>query len=266
MQTTRRTDMRVDSEAISPFLDFGFYYEMECRYGVQCQRQTSLDMQYRGVDVVIESRRGESYIDEKVKVDNINDPPTAYAFELSSIQRDTVWQGWFVGKDIITTHYLIGCVFSKNADKRTLRREEIDYISASLVLKSDIVNWLVNHGVTNDKLVALDADIRQNPNKYRVYPNQRRTFRIQLKETDKVWLTYSAWLNEAPINLSVPTAILDNLPNSRRYVISKNGFTELGKPLSATVLEAQVKEEREAVSRLYERVMRIETRLGIKKW
>lgn len=263
MTTDRSIDMGADSRAISPFLDANFYGQMSVRHGVVCSRVHDKVRQFKGIDVEILSRADQAYIDEKVKIDNINNPPSAFSFELSSVQRGEIRQGWFLNKSIVTSHYLIGCVFSKNTDKRTLKESDIDYISATMVAKAELCKWLASIGIRYSSLVSLDEDIRKNPLKYRVKIGERRTFRISAFGTDKVWLTYSAWLSEAPINLVVPKTTLDLLPRSRRYVISRNGFVDIGYPLNSDILVSKIISNEIDLSSALERISVLEYKVGI---
>lgn len=262
MISDRSIDMGVDSRAISPFLDEKFYGQMSAQHGVVCSRIHDLERQYKGIDVEILSRNNQAYIDEKVKIDNINNPPSAIAFEISSVQRCAVRTGWFVNGEIVTTHYLIGCVFSPILDKSKLTQDKIDYITATMVSKEELKKWLSSIGVTEDALLKLDKDIRANPTKYRVKTDERRTFRISAFKTDKVWMTYSAWLSEAPINLVVPKSTLDNLPKSRRYVISQDGFHELGYTLSNEILGARLDSAERALAEAFERISQLEGKIA----
>lgn len=255
--------MNADSRAISPFLDEHLYGQMGAQYGVICSRVHDIERQYKGIDVEILSRSDQAYIDEKVKIDNINNPPSAISFELSSIQGDRTRAGWFVKEGIETTHYLIGCVFSGNMDKRTLKKDDIDYITATMVSKVEVKKWLSSIGVAEDALISLDADIRKNPVKYGVFKDEKRTFRIKALKTDKVWITFSAWLSEAPINLVVPKTTLDILHRSRRYVVSRNGFVEIGYPLTNDILAARLAWQEDSISNALGRISAIEGRIGI---
>lgn len=261
MKSDRHIDMGADSRAISPFLDENFYSQMVAQYGVICSRVHDKERQYKGIDVEILARADQAYVDEKVKIDNINNPPSAISFELSSVQGGVRRDGWFIGNAIETTHYLIGGVFSKNTDKRTLEKSDIDYISATMVAKHELKSWLSSFGVTDEYLRTIDADLREHPEKYRVRQDERKTFRVFIGKTDKVWLTYSAWLSESPINLVVPKAVLDTLPRSRRYVVSRNGFVEIGYPITTDILYAKMIWGEETVSSAMERIAALEERM-----
>jgi len=238
METKRRYDMAADHDAISPFLDRGFYGELSCNTGISFERNENLELQYRGVDVIVDGKHGTSYIDEKVKLNNINDPPENICFELSSVQNGKFREGWFLRENSLTTHYLIGCVFSRNTDKRTLRLEQIDNITATLVKKDDVWAFLAANGVTRETLVTLAKTHSTMSSVTNGVGG--RIQRISVGKTERVWATCSHWLSENPLNLIVPFSVLNLLPHTKRYVIGRSGYTEVGYPTCDDILSARI--------------------------
>jgi len=254
--TERRYDTAADGNAISPFLDRNFYGEMSCNMGITPTRIDDRALQYRGVDVKIEGMRGTSYIDEKVKLNNINNPPPNFCFELSSIQGAKQREGWLTHPESLTTHYLIGCVFSRNTDKKTLTETQVDHITASLISKTDVIVYLASLGLTVDYL--RDFAAKFNRTCEIAGGVNGRIQRISVKDTDAVWMTCSHWLDERPLNIVIPSKTLNLLPHTRRYCISRGGYVEIGYPTSEDVLTARIIEMERRMGEIEERLANLE--------
>jgi len=259
MATERRYDMAADGNAVSPFLDKNFYGEMSCETGITPTRIKDIALQYRGVDVKIEGKRGTSYIDEKMKLNNINDPPRNISFELSSLQGVNVREGWFTKEDSMTTHYLIGCIFSRNTDKRTLKTEQIDHITVSLISKAELYAYLGKYGITKETLRDFAQKFKRTQDIVSMHIERGRIQHISMREGfDGAWYTFSPWLTEQPLNLVMPFRDLNLLPHTKRYCVSQGGYVEIGYPTSEDVLTARLIEMERRLGDFEERLSKLE--------
>lgn len=174
---------------VSQFLDEHFYKllpELE-----NFERITDKQYQVKGVDVVINYKDRQVYVDEKAAVKYLK--LKTFALELSFLNRFGKLQtGWFLDKKKINDYYLFVWINELTGDKIE-DISSIKEVDVALVKKEKIYNHLETLGWTLDKLKVKDKQIREQCN-------------VNMGDIKKYGckFSYSEQLKEKPINILLP--------------------------------------------------------------
>lgn len=174
---------------VSQFLNEHFYKllpELE-----NFERITDKQYQVKGVDVVINYKDRQIYVDEKAAVKYLK--LKTFALELSFLNRFGKLQtGWFLDKKKINDYYLFVWINELTGDKIE-DISSIKEIDVALVKKEKLFIHLETLGWTLDKLKAKDKQIRVQRN-----VNMGNIKKYGCK------FSYSEQLKEKPINILLP--------------------------------------------------------------
>lgn len=174
---------------VSQFLDEHFYKllpELE-----NFERITDKQYQVKGVDVVINYKDRQVYVDEKAAVKYLK--LKTFALELSFLNRFGKLQtGWFLDKKKINDYYLFVWINELTGDKIE-DISSIKEVDVALVKKEKLYNHLETLGWTLDKLKVKDKQIRKQSN---VYMGNIKKYGCKF--------SYSEQLKEKPINILLP--------------------------------------------------------------
>lgn len=174
---------------VSQFLDEHFYKllpELE-----NFERITDKQYQVKGVDVIINYKDKQIYIDEKAAVKYLK--LKTFALELSFLNRFGKLQtGWFLDKKKINDYYLFVWINELTGDKIE-DITSIKEVDVALVKKEKLYNHLETLGWTLDKLKVKDKLIREQCN-------------VNMGDIKKYGckFSYSEQLKEKPINILLP--------------------------------------------------------------
>lgn len=174
---------------VSQFLDEHFYKllpELE-----NFERITDKQYQVKGVDVVINYKDRQVYVDEKAAVKYLK--LKTFALELSFLNRFGKLQtGWFLDKKKINDYYLFVWINELTGDKIE-DISSIKEVDVALVKKEKLYNHLETLGWTLDKLKVKDKQIREHCN-------------VNMGDIKKYGckFSYSEQLKEKPINILLP--------------------------------------------------------------
>jgi hypothetical protein len=174
---------------VSQFLDEHFYKllpELE-----NFERITDKQYQVKGVDVVINNKDRQVYVDEKAAVKYLK--LKTFALELSFLNRFGKLQtGWFLDKKKINDYYLFVWINELTGDKIE-DITSIKEVDVALVKKEKLYNYLETLGWTLDKLKVKDKLIREQCN-------------VNMGDIKKYGckFSYSEQLKEKPINILLP--------------------------------------------------------------
>ena len=91
-------------EALGRFLD-KIYQNLFIGYDIQ--RITNIDLQHKGIDIIISKDEEQFYVDEKAQLDFLNNELPTFAFEISYLKNETENFGWLFDKAKLTQRYFL---------------------------------------------------------------------------------------------------------------------------------------------------------------
>ena len=174
---------------MSQFLDEHFYKllpELE-----NFERITDKQYQVKGVDVVINYKDRQVYVDEKAAVKYLK--LKTFALELSFLNRFGKLQtGWFLDDEKINDYYLFVWINELNGEE-IVDITSIKEVDVALVKKEKLYGYLETLGWSVDKLRIKNKQIREQKNN-----NMGDIRKYGCK------FSYSEQLKEKPINILLP--------------------------------------------------------------
>lgn len=170
-----------------------FLDEIYAQLNYNFKRIDDLDLQNRGVDLILIHNGKEYYIDEKAQLDYLNHSLPTFTFELSYLKNGNWKKGWLFDKNKITDHYfLITDIF--------IRTENIEdgfkCCTITSINTKKLRKYLENIGLGWDFLSDLDGRIRHSEQKQNIPLHS-------LKEKEEGCLYYSVQKDEKPLNLKL---------------------------------------------------------------
>ena len=181
------------------------------------ERVTDKEEQIKGTDIIINMSNGQELkVDVKtfsvnyVLSTDITKFPT-FAMELSFINRaGNLNIGWFLNKDLDTTHYLLlypvvrkyKPIDGRKVDETNVNEDDIIKADAYLVSKARIMDYLKkSRGVTEELLWQYATEVREAKENRNYEENGRRAAQVR----------YSPFLAEKPVNILIRRNELDIL-------------------------------------------------------
>ena len=157
------------------------------------ERIDDLDLQNRGVDLVLIHNGKEYYIDEKAQLDYLDHSLPTFTFELSYLKNGKWRKGWLFDDKKMTDHYfLVTSIFTRSKNfEDGFTSCYITSINAKKLRKH-----LENIGLGWDFLSDMDGQIRHS--------EQSQNIPLRnLKEKEEGCLYYSVQKDEKPLNLKL---------------------------------------------------------------
>lgn len=211
--TQYKRDQEVESITAS-FLDEYFYSKVKSKSIVQ--RYHDEEHQFSGIDISI----NETNLDEKVKYYGcLNQVQQYIGFECSFINKaGNVQTGWYLNEDLKTDYYAIIGLYTTVDDSDLLT--SVNQISSVDVLwcrKTAIDNLLARNGKSK---LEIKSDVEKFRAEYTpsFYQGKQRK---KYESISDFWLTLSKHLKEQPINLVIPRQILEALPFSKHFIVTR---------------------------------------------
>ena len=183
---------------LASFLDNTYYRDKKIfpqRFTLQ--RVTDLEMQHKGVDLIIYNQEDgqKIYIDEKAQAHYINKSLPTFAFELSYLKENNLKIGWFYDKRKITQQYfLITCIEVQNKDIKSCRLICVDRVK--------LQTWLEMRGLSYKVLLSYENKLRQEE-------SSGKHLLTELSKNEG-FLYYTTSLVEKPINIVLYLNVLLN--------------------------------------------------------
>lgn len=157
------------------------------------KRVDDLDLQNRGIDLILIHNEREYYIDEKAQLDYLNHSLPTFTFELSYLKNGKWRKGWLFDDKKMTDHYfLITGIFTKS------KNCEDGFTSCCItsINAKRLRKHLENIGLGWDVMSYYDVQIRSSDQKQNI-PLRN------LKEREEGCLYYSVQKDEKPLNLKL---------------------------------------------------------------
>jgi len=193
MTSNRVNDMRLERE-FSLFLDKYFYD----RLGVDYERKTDIDSQFRGIDLELKKDKKIVNVDEKAALSYINKKLNTFSFEINFINSaGSLNQGWLFNTFLKTDMYLLCYPTANIEDTAHIKADNFTNTMCYMIKKKSILNYLSN----NKDYIFQTAEWLRNSGhdgKYSV-PNLGFDFFISRK------------LKETPVNVLIKRDILEDL-------------------------------------------------------
>lgn len=254
VESRRNADMKAE-QALAQYMDRCFYEKLcEKIPDATYDRKTDKNTQLEGVDIELTIGGTKLLIDEKAAFYYSNAMLPTFAFEIDSLQKNhpAPVPGWFVNKDLNTTHYLliwpnVKCERPKDQPNAAWQRIDVgklgdsDFtiVEALLIKKSDLLAALDEKGLSVEKLQE-DADSLR-----RSTAGMRARKDMHYPEINNLYLTYSGAMEEQPLNLVIKKEFLKPLATGL-WLISEDGYAAISqkspfeKPARATEHQSDV--------------------------
>lgn len=156
------------------------------------ERIDNLDLQNRGVDLVLVHSGKEYYIDEKAQLDYLDHSLPTFTFELSYLKNGKWRKGWLFDDKKVTDHYFLITNISLNTQNI---EDGFKDCSITSVNAKKLRKHLENIGLGWDILSALDGQIRES--------NQKQNIPLRHLKEKEGCLYYSVQKDEKPLNLKL---------------------------------------------------------------
>lgn len=208
--TLRASDSNAEQE-LAKFLDKYLYKNIP---GFNARRVYDRADQLRGIDMILTNVEDltELLIDEKAQLHYINNNLPTFVFEIDSIQRGYLAQGWLFNEDYETTHYMIIYPNANHENTEIIKEDDFTEVECLLIERDRIIAYLDECGWNQARIEGKALEIR-NSNIFGKYsiPNQRFSF------------FFTERLIEKPINIVIHKSVLKQL-SCQIFNVSKNGI------------------------------------------
>ncbi|WP_298556095.1 hypothetical protein [uncultured Algibacter sp.] len=122
------------------------------------KRIDNLDLQHKGVDLVLTNKNITYYVDEKAQLDYLNKSLPTFAFELSYLKNDNLHKGWlYDGHKLTNIYFLITNIYTKNGKDLS---DGIRKVKITGVYRDKLIQVLNDLGLSAPKLSEIDKKIR----------------------------------------------------------------------------------------------------------
>ena len=105
MESNFKEDLSKEA-LLGTFLD-KFYLDIFKDKPFQPKRVNDLNLQYRGVDLLLKSTKSTYYVDEKAQLDYLNKSLPTFAFEISYLKKGNWQTGWLLDTHKLTQIYFL---------------------------------------------------------------------------------------------------------------------------------------------------------------
>ena len=181
-------DQDLNKEALlGHFLD-GIYKQLDYDF----RRIHDLNLQNKGVDLIILHRGTEYLIDEKAQLDYLNHCLPTFTFELSYLKNGKWRKGWLFDKNKVTDHYFLITNISLNTQNI---EDGFKDCSITSVNTKKLRSYLKKIGLGWDILSVMDGQIRHS--------DQKQNIPLRHLKEKEGCLYYSVQKDEKPLNLKL---------------------------------------------------------------
>lgn len=172
---------------------------------LQFYRNTDLEQQHRGIDVVFRHNSIDYFIDEKAQLHYLNKDLPTFTFELSYVNSaNEIKEGWLFDSSKKTHFYfLITSIFLNRGKKKLTSADDIKSLKIVSVNRKKLINHLKEKGLSRNQLDEYDFDIRDT------YSFGKNII-PELNEKQTGLIYYTEHLKERPINLQLRLQYLIN--------------------------------------------------------
>ena len=156
--STFKTDLEKEQQ-LGVLLDT-LYASFSKRMGLIISRNENVDLQYKGVDLLITFKDKTYKIDEKAKIRYINDDnesPT-FVFEISYLKNTVLKTGWFVDESKETDYYFL----ITNIKSEDGSIEKITKFDLTSVSRTRLKRYLSQNNWPIDTIISKSIQMRKN--------------------------------------------------------------------------------------------------------
>ncbi len=228
MESFRKADMQAE-KMLGNFMDHNFYSKLHDRNGdlIDYERLIDKESQLQGIDVKINVDGRTLLIDEKASFYYSNAMIPTFAFEIDSIQKNRLVDGWFINDSLLTEYYMLiwpNVKCQKDGDNwlrkniSEIKESDFTIIEAMLVEKKKLLAEVAKHGFPVSRLKSYANEMRS-----RIDNGNARA-----EETldDDIRMVYSGFLAEKPVNAVLQKRLLKQIA-SAIYLISEDGYARI---------------------------------------
>ncbi len=127
--------------------------------GYTIERLKDLNLQHKGIDLILSNSNKSFYVDEKAQLDYLNTSLPTFAFELSYLKQGRWQKGWLYDKTKETDIYFLITNIHLNRDGGA---KELSRIKITGVYRDKLISLLQKKGLTESKLFHIEKELRQS--------------------------------------------------------------------------------------------------------
>jgi hypothetical protein len=146
-------------EVLSTYLDV-FYKDVFNSSEYSIERISDLNLQHKGVDLILSNKSKQYNIDEKAQLDYINSSLPTFAFELSYLKNGNWKKGWLFDTSKTTDVYFLITNIHTNESKNL--DSGLSKIKITGIYREKLIDFLAKKGLTENFLYLLEKEIREN--------------------------------------------------------------------------------------------------------
>lgn len=201
----RKRDTDVEKQ-VGDFMDCYFYPKIVKDFS----RYNDKTNQLNGIDVVFSiDNHKKLIVDEKAATHYINKDIPTFAFELSFLlPSKTEVLGWLLDRGKKTEYYFLMWIKAKS--NWDIKKNDIQEISATLVSRKKIMNYLESISYDRDKLIRANDKIRLNS----------LDGQLGKSKNSSVYFYSSMKLSEQPVNIIIKRKELEEIA-LKNFIITK---------------------------------------------
>jgi CRISPR/Cas system-associated exonuclease Cas4 (RecB family) len=164
---------------------------------IEFTRIFDLDMQHKGIDVIMVIQSDKYFIDEKAQLHYIGKELPTFTFELSYLKNNSIRKGWLFDKEKLTQYYfLITGIFLKKRISILSKPDDIKKVKITSVNRKKLIAYLKSIDLSEEKLLNYNNEIR-NKNSF------GKNTLSELNNKTEGLIYYSEHYTEKPINLQL---------------------------------------------------------------
>lgn len=178
-------------QILGPYLD-EFYSKAFKDSTYSITRINDLDLQHKGVDLILDNGVKTFNVDEKAQLDYLNKSLPTFVFELSYLKSNSWRKGWLHDENKITNAYfLVNEIMVNEASDLS---KGIKSFKLTAIYREKLIMLLNSVGLTAARLTELDKQVRDS----------KKGGKIKIPElnsTKEGNINFSIGKSEKPINL-----------------------------------------------------------------
>ena len=208
----RKEDHSAEAE-LALFLDKYLYDRFPTGSSFSSIRRVQNEQEQKmGVDVEFIGNDGRVYcVDEKAQLHYLNKNLPTFAFELLSYQKGYDTIGWLCNPKLKTDLFLLVWPFATTDDYQGITWNQFTRADCLLIQKQKVLRLLASKGLTVERLLSDARRIRLSGQKGKIpIPGIKGIY---------YYASYPRKYQEAPINVVVSKALLNEIAQ-RRYIVT----------------------------------------------
>ena len=169
------------------------------------ERVSDMDLQFKGVDIIIYYKGKKYAIDEKAQLHYLNKDLPTFTFELSYLNKQKkLKKGWLFDEAKLTQFYFLVTGIYLNNGTTLSKPSDIKKVKIMSVNRRKLIEYLAKVNLTEEKLNQYDTYFRKS-----LLFGKNNIQELDEKKQGRLYFT--AHLSEKPMNLQLKLAFLTKI-------------------------------------------------------